>query len=114
MFAVYCLGCAHTLKGISFKKSIPETVFFFHLVVMQIEIFLSKGFHFDFSHNIILPFKNSGRTGRYLSVRPIELNLITRSVQMKKSRTTLRHACTNGKCRTVKAKRLSNMDRLPF
>lgn len=114
MFAVYCLGSARTLKGISFKKSIPETVFF-HSVVMQIEIFLTKRFYFDVSDNIILPFKNSGRTIRYLSVRPIELNIITRSVQMKKSRTTnIRHSCTNGKCRTVKAKRLSNMDRLPF
>lgn len=62
MFAVYCLGSARTLKGISFRESIPETVFLFHLVVMHIEIFLSKGFHFDVSDNILLPFKNSGRT----------------------------------------------------
>lgn len=115
MFAVYCLDSAHTLKGISLKKSVPETVFiFYYLVVMQIEIFLTKGFHFDVSDNIILPFKNSGRTWRYLSVRPVELNLITRSVQKKKNRRTLRHTCTNGKYRTFKAKRLSNMDRLPF
>lgn len=48
------------------------------------------------------------------SVRPVELNLTTRSLQKTKNRPTLRHTCTNGKCRDFKAKRLSNMDRLPF
>lgn len=65
LYSVCCLLSRQRsyVEGNFFKKSVPETFFiFYYLVVMQIEIFLTKGFHFDVSDNIVLPFKNGGRT----------------------------------------------------